>query len=136
MDKLFSGRRRPEQKPPDCVSRYLVVKHSWRGKYKRILCITPTAIHTQNPEGRLVLTNTYVFAGAGEADVESVTLGADDAESFVLSARQDKRVRAVVVAALLLCWVDLLHWQCVGGAVLIWPAAGGGSAGSNGRGAR
>ena len=65
MEKLFSGRRRPEQKPPDCISRYLVHKTSWRGRYKRILCITPTAIHTQNPEGRLVLTNTYAFAGAG-----------------------------------------------------------------------
>lgn len=66
MDRLLSGLKlhsRPELKPPDCIARYVVVKHSWRGKYRRIVCITPSALYTQNPEGRLVVTNSYVFAG-------------------------------------------------------------------------
>jgi hypothetical protein len=64
MDRLLSGLKphRPELKPPDCIARYVVVKHSWRGKYKRIVCITPSALYTQNPEGRLVVTNSYAFA--------------------------------------------------------------------------
>lgn len=63
MDRLLSGLKpRPELKPPDCIARYVVIKHSWRGKYKRIVCITPSALYTQNPEGRLVVTNSYVFA--------------------------------------------------------------------------
>jgi hypothetical protein len=67
MDRLLSGFKphRPELKPPDCVARYVVVKHSWRGKYRRIVCITPSALYTQNPEGRLVVTNSYVFAAVG-----------------------------------------------------------------------
>ncbi len=92
MQLLGRKQRPPELKPPDCIARYVCTKQSWRGKYKRIFCITPTAVHTQNPERTLVLTNTYVFAGAGESDIDGVTLGADDAE-FVVSARQDKRVR-------------------------------------------
>jgi hypothetical protein len=63
MERLLSGLRhaRPEVKPADCVARYVVVKHSWRGKYKRVLCITPTAVHTQNPEAHLAITNTFTF---------------------------------------------------------------------------
>lgn len=89
MDRLLSGLRahRPELKPPDCLARYVVVKHSWRGKYRRIACVTPTALYTQSPEGRLVVTNSYAFGG-GESDIESVSLGSDGQE-FTLSARQD-----------------------------------------------
>lgn len=89
MDKLLGRRPRPELKPPDCVARYICVKHSWRGKYKRVFCITPGSVLTQNPERTLVLTNTYVFSG--ESDIDSVSLGSDDFE-FVISARQDKKV--------------------------------------------
>lgn len=90
MDRLLSGLRahRPELKPPDCVARYVVVKHSWRGKYRRIACLTPAALYTQSPEGRLVVTNSYAFGAGGESDIEGVALGADGQE-FTLSARQD-----------------------------------------------
>jgi len=100
-----------DTKPADTVARYLVVKHSWRGRYKRVLVITPTAVHTQNPERTLALTNTYTFASAAAAaaesappsldnpaggggshggDIESVTLG-EDGQEIVLSARSDAR---------------------------------------------
>lgn len=90
MDKILGRKPTPELKPPDCLSRYVVTKHAWYKKYKRIFCITPTAIHTQNPERTLVLTNSYPFVG--DSDIESVTLGADEFE-FIISARQDKKVR-------------------------------------------
>lgn len=90
MNTLLGRKQRPELKPPDCVGRYVTTKHSWYKKYKRIFCITPSAVHTQNPERGQQLTNSYSFTG--DADIESVLLGTDDYE-FVLSARQDKRVR-------------------------------------------
>jgi len=89
MDKLLGRKARPELKPPDTLARYVVTKHAWYKKYKRIFCITPTSIHTQNPERTLVLTNSYTFAG--DSDIDSVSLGTDDFE-FTISARQDKRV--------------------------------------------
>jgi hypothetical protein len=35
MDILFAKGRKASLKPYGCVARYLVVKHSWRGAYKR-----------------------------------------------------------------------------------------------------
>lgn len=43
---------------PEYLARYLVVKHSWRGRYKRILCISNYAITTLDP-GTLSVTNSY-----------------------------------------------------------------------------
>ncbi|WIA10346.1 hypothetical protein OEZ85_010538 [Tetradesmus obliquus] len=85
---LLRRKVRPELKPPDTLSRYVVTKHAWYKHYKRIFLVTPTAIHTQNPERTLVLTNSYTFAG--DSDIESVSLGTDEFE-FVISARQDKK---------------------------------------------
>lgn len=86
---ILRRKAKPQLKPPDTLSRYVVTKHAWYKAYKRIFCITPTAIHTQNPERTLVLTNSYTFVG--DSDIESVTLGSDEFE-FVISARQDKKV--------------------------------------------
>jgi hypothetical protein len=91
MDSILRRKARPQLKPPDTLSRFVVTKHAWYKAYKRIFCITPTAIHTQNPERTLVLTNSYTFTG--DSDIESVTLGSDEFE-FVISARQDKKVRS------------------------------------------
>lgn len=86
---ILRRKAKPQLKPPDTLSRFVVTKHAWYKAYKRIFCITPTAIHTQNPERTLVLTNSYSFVG--DSDIESVTLGSDEFE-FVISARQDKKV--------------------------------------------
>ena len=88
MDKILGRKQRPESKPPDCLSRYSCVKHSWRGRLKRVFCITPTSVHTQNPDRTLVLTNSYSFTE--DSDIDSVSLGSDDYE-FIISVRQDKR---------------------------------------------
>lgn len=46
---------------PEYVCRYTVTKHSWRGKYKRIFCISPTQILTLDPV-TLATTNEYDIA--------------------------------------------------------------------------
>jgi DnaJ family protein C protein 13 len=43
---------------PEYLARYLVVKHSWRGRYKRILCISSGGIVTLDPN-TLAVTNSY-----------------------------------------------------------------------------
>ncbi|KAG0618514.1 hypothetical protein M758_4G070400 [Ceratodon purpureus] len=43
---------------PEYICRYTVTKHSWRGKYKRVLCISPTQILTLDPTA-LTTTNEY-----------------------------------------------------------------------------
>lgn len=40
---------------------YLVTKHSWKGKYKRILAIGKTSIATYNPE-KLDVTNRWPYS--------------------------------------------------------------------------
>lgn len=39
---------------------YLVTKHSWKGKYKRILSIGSTGISTYNPE-KYDITNRWTY---------------------------------------------------------------------------
>ena len=94
VDHLIGQLRRKEpETPPDCLCRVLVTKHSWRGKYTRVLCITPSAVVTQHPDN-LAGTNTYVFTG--ESDLDAVSVSASDAaedQEFALMARQDRKVR-------------------------------------------
>lgn len=40
---------------------YLVTKHSWKGKYKRILAIRKTGISTYNPE-KYDITNEWPYS--------------------------------------------------------------------------
>lgn len=71
------------------ISRYLVVKHSWRGRYKRILCISSVAIITLDPS-TLAVTNSYDV----ENDYEGATpvIGRDDnSNEFTISVRTDGR---------------------------------------------
>jgi hypothetical protein len=93
VDHLIAQMRKQQdpQMPPDCVGRFLCTKSSWRGKYRRIMCITPNAVITQHPDN-LSITNTYSFTG--EPDIDGVTVGASEAEEqeFVLSARSDRKV--------------------------------------------
>ncbi|KAL2479731.1 DnaJsubfamily C GRV2 [Abeliophyllum distichum] len=77
----------PEE--PEYLARYMVIKHSWRGRYKRILCISTYAIVTLDP-GTLSATNSYDVA----SDFEGATpiIGRDENSSeFNLSVRTDGR---------------------------------------------
>lgn len=90
VDHLIAVLRKNQdpQMPPDCVGRFLCTKFTWRGKYQRVLCITPSAVVTQHPDN-LAITNTWSFKG--EPDIEAVSVGPGKTE-FSLSARKDNRV--------------------------------------------
>ena len=109
VDHLIGQMRRNQeaQTPPDCVARFMCTKHSWRGKYRRIFCITPHALVTQHPD-TLAITNSWSFVG--EPDIDAVAVGASDAEDkeFSISARQDAKARSAATGrgtcALNKCW--------------------------------
>lgn len=90
MDHLIAVLRtnKDPSMPPECVGRFLCTKFTWRGKYPRVLCITPTAVVTQHPDN-LAITNTWSFAG--ESDIDGIAVGPGPLE-FSLSARKDSRV--------------------------------------------
>lgn len=71
------------------LARYLVIKHSWRGRYKRILCISSQSIVTLDP-ATLSVTNSYDVG----SDFESAApvLGKDESTlEFSVSVRTDGR---------------------------------------------
>ena len=74
------------------LGRFLCTKSSWRGKYRRILGITATAVVTLYPD-TLAVTNSWDFVN--DFDLESAAVGASDAEEpeFILTARGDKKVQ-------------------------------------------
>ncbi|XP_042499139.1 dnaJ homolog subfamily C GRV2-like [Macadamia integrifolia] len=71
------------------LARYAVVKHSWRGRYKRIFCISNVAIITLDPS-TLSVTNSYDVANDYES--ASPILGRDEnTQEFTISVRTDGR---------------------------------------------
>lgn len=71
------------------LGRYLVIKHSWRGRYKRILCISSVSIITLDPT-TLSVTNSYDVASDFEGAMPII--GRDDnSNEFNLSVRTDGR---------------------------------------------
>lgn len=83
VDTIFQRLRthRESLRPTDCLARFLVTKLSWRGNYKRILCITPTAIITQYPDS---LTETNAWSFTGDANITNIELGAEKAEGDII----------------------------------------------------
>ena len=82
--------------PPECVGRFLCTKFTWRGKYPRVLCITPTAVVTQHPDN-LAITNTWSFGGG--SDIDGIVAGPGPLE-FSLSARKDSRASLSDISSL------------------------------------
>ncbi|KAI3443850.1 hypothetical protein Pfo_000515 [Paulownia fortunei] len=77
----------PEE--PEYVARYMVIKHSWRGRYKRILCISNYAIITLDPS-TLSVTNSYDVGSDFEG--AAPIIGRDDnSNEFNISVRTDGR---------------------------------------------
>ncbi|CDP03377.1 unnamed protein product [Coffea canephora] len=75
----------PEE--PEYLARYMVVKHSWRGRYKRILCISNYTIVTLDP-GTLAVTNSYDVGSDFEG--ASPIIGRDEnSNEFNISVRTD-----------------------------------------------
>ncbi|XP_057415308.1 dnaJ homolog subfamily C GRV2 isoform X1 [Lotus japonicus] len=79
----------PPLEEPEYLARYMVVKHSWRGRYKRILCISSVAVVTLDPS-TLAVTNSYDVASDFEG--AAPIIGRDDnSNEFNLSVRTDGR---------------------------------------------
>ncbi|KAL8040659.1 hypothetical protein ABFX02_10G112300 [Erythranthe guttata] len=77
----------PEE--PEYVARYMVIKHSWRGRYKRILCISNYSIVTLDPN-TLSVTNSYDVGTDFEGSAPII--GRDDnSNEFNVSVRTDGR---------------------------------------------
>ncbi|KAL3643272.1 DnaJ subfamily C grv2 [Castilleja foliolosa] len=77
----------PEE--PEYVARYMVIKHSWRGRYKRIICISNYSIITLDP-GTLSVTNSYDVGSDFEG--AAPIIGRDDnSNEFNISVRTDGR---------------------------------------------
>ncbi|XVF34775.1 hypothetical protein REPUB_Repub18cG0087800 [Reevesia pubescens] len=77
----------PLQEEPEYLARYIVIKHSWRGRYKRILCISNVAIITLDPS-TLSVTNSYDVS----TDFEAATpiIGRDEnSTEFNMNVRTD-----------------------------------------------
>ncbi|MCO5595235.1 hypothetical protein L7F22_049274 [Adiantum nelumboides] len=81
------------QEEPEYIARYMVIKHSWRGKYKRILCISPASIITLDPS-TLNVTNSYDVTT--DFETAAPVIGRDDpqpqhAQEFIINVRTDGR---------------------------------------------
>lgn len=79
----------PPPEEPEYLGRYMVVKHSWRGRYKRVLCISNYSILTLDPT-TLSVTNSYDVG----SDFEGATpiIGRDETTNeFNISVRTDGR---------------------------------------------
>ncbi|XP_072986827.1 dnaJ homolog subfamily C GRV2 [Typha latifolia] len=72
---------------PEYLARYLVVKHSWRGRYRRILCLSNSGIVTLDPS-TLAVTNSYDIASDFEGAAPVLGRG-DEAQEFTVSVRTD-----------------------------------------------
>ncbi|XP_022893353.1 dnaJ homolog subfamily C GRV2 isoform X1 [Olea europaea var. sylvestris] len=77
----------PEE--PEYLARYMVIKHSWRGRYKRILCISTYSIVTLDP-GTLSVTNSY-DVGSDFEGATPITGRDENSSEFNLSLRTDGR---------------------------------------------
>lgn len=74
---------------PEYLARYMVVKHSWRGRYKRILCISNHTIITLDPS-TLAVTNSYDVASDFEG--AAPIIGRDEnSNEFNVNVRTDGR---------------------------------------------
>ncbi|CAJ1944370.1 unnamed protein product [Sphenostylis stenocarpa] len=79
----------PPLEEPEYLARYMVVKHSWRGRYKRILCISSVSVLTLDPS-TLSVTNSYDVATDFEGAAPIIGRDENSIE-FNLSVRTDGR---------------------------------------------
>lgn len=78
--------------PAAATHRFLVTKLSWRGSYRRLLCVTPTHLLTLYPD-TLAVTNSWAFAG--DHDLAGVEVGGEhgaDGGTLTFHFRRDKKV--------------------------------------------
>uniref|UniRef100_A0A5B6Z0E3 J domain-containing protein n=1 Tax=Davidia involucrata TaxID=16924 RepID=A0A5B6Z0E3_DAVIN len=100
------------------LARYMVVKHSWRGRYKRILCISNFTIITLDPS-TLSVTNSYDVANDYEG--ASPIIGRDEnSQEFNISVRTDGRGKFKAMKfsskfrASILTELHIIRWNRIG----------------------
>ncbi|WOL19523.1 hypothetical protein Cni_G28321 [Canna indica] len=82
-----SGPAVPEE--PEYLARYMVIKHSWRGRYKRIFCVSSSGIITLDPS-TLAVTNSYDAPADFEGAAPVLGRGDDvGSQEFTVSVRTD-----------------------------------------------
>jgi len=105
VDHLIARVRGPDAGPDGgdgglraALGRFPVVKASWRGRYRRLLSVTPSCIVTQQPD-TLAVTHVWRFSG-DDPDVAAVDAtgglgppGAAGEHELTLTVRSDAKVR-------------------------------------------
>uniref|UniRef100_A0A1A9X3H4 J domain-containing protein n=1 Tax=Glossina brevipalpis TaxID=37001 RepID=A0A1A9X3H4_9MUSC len=74
---------------------FLVTKHSWKGKYRRILAIGNVGISTYNPD-KLDLTNRWSYSDIVSAAPSKT---ANIPNEFVLTVKKDKRLDSIKLSS-------------------------------------
>ncbi|XP_037713474.1 dnaJ homolog subfamily C member 13 isoform X1 [Drosophila subpulchrella] len=74
---------------------FLVTKHSWKGKYKRILSIGTAGISTYNPD-RLDLTNRWSYSDVVAAAPSKTS---NIPNEFVLTIKKDKKLDTIKLSS-------------------------------------
>ncbi|CAH9071544.1 unnamed protein product [Cuscuta epithymum] len=103
---------------PEYLARYLVVKHSWRGKYKRILCISNYTIITLDPT-TLSVTNSY-DVGSDFEGAQPIIGRDDNSNEFNISVRTDGRGKfkafkfSSIYRASILTELHRIRWERLG----------------------
>lgn len=74
---------------------FLLTKHSWKGKYKRILSIGTAGISTYNPE-KFELTNRWIYS-----DIVTVLPNRQTnvSSEFVLTIRKDRKIDTIKLSS-------------------------------------
>ncbi|KAM7345045.1 receptor mediated endocytosis 8 isoform 2-T2 [Cochliomyia hominivorax] len=74
---------------------FLVTKHSWKGKYKRILAIGNVGISTYNPD-KLDLTNRWSYSDIVSAAPSKTS---NIPNEFVLTVKKDKKLDSIKLSS-------------------------------------
>ncbi|KAJ7978844.1 DnaJ-like subfamily C GRV2 [Quillaja saponaria] len=87
--KISASNSAPPPEEKEYLARYMVVKHSWRGRYKRILCISSASIITLDPS---TLSETNSYSVPNDYEGAAPIIGRDDnSNEFNVSVRTDGR---------------------------------------------
>uniref|UniRef100_A0A182NJR4 J domain-containing protein n=1 Tax=Anopheles dirus TaxID=7168 RepID=A0A182NJR4_9DIPT len=74
---------------------FLVTKHSWKGKYKRILSVGSTGVSTYNPD-KFDVTNRWPY---GEVISVLPNRSGNTAYEFVLNLRKEKKIDTIKLSS-------------------------------------
>lgn len=73
---------------------------AWKGRYRRLMCISPTEVATLDPAD-FTITNRYSILPNEDPDIDGIQLGqagppGTDEGEIIISARGDKKVALLI----------------------------------------